>query len=77
MGALATLPAAEIEAVDAGLTRALCALLDRRAGRSFGICHACRHHEGCGEGGWCRLLSVDLAPEEVPGSATSTPGVAA
>ncbi|MBW3097033.1 MarR family winged helix-turn-helix transcriptional regulator [Pseudohoeflea coraliihabitans] len=38
--------------------------LAERGGRSFGMCHTCRHHQSDGEGGWCRLLKVDLKEDE-------------
>lgn len=37
-------------------------MLHQRGGRSFGLCHTCRHHEAADTGGYCRLLNVPLSP---------------
>ncbi|MFN6952067.1 MAG: MarR family winged helix-turn-helix transcriptional regulator [Albidovulum sp.] len=48
-----------------GLRLALAAMLRRTGGRTFGLCRTCRHHRsGEGDGGYCALLGVPLAPEE-------------
>jgi hypothetical protein len=61
---LAELPEGQAAALADGLAAALSGLLRHRGRRPFGLCRTCRHHETRGEGGWCRLLQVPLAPPE-------------
>lgn len=61
---LAGLPEPQAAALADGLTAALAGLLRHRGRRPFGICRTCRHHEVQGDGGYCRLLRVPLAPPE-------------
>lgn len=55
----------EAEALAAGLHAVLAGLLAARGGRAFGTCRTCVHHEARDAGGgYCRLLSEPLLPEE-------------
>lgn len=38
--------------------------LEVRGHRPFGVCHKCEFHQKTGTGGYCRLLSENLTPEE-------------
>lgn len=38
--------------------------LARRRSRPFGVCRTCTHHRKVGDGGFCKLLGVPLAPAE-------------
>lgn len=62
--ALAALDLQTTEAMRDGLTATLRAILAQNNGRGFGLCRTCVHHETTRDGGYCRLLSVPLAPEE-------------
>lgn len=62
--ALRSLPPDEAVRLDATLSETLRAVLATRSGQSFGICRTCAHHEPRDVGAHCRLLRVDLAPEE-------------
>jgi len=63
--ASADLPETQARALQDSLTEILSALLARHGGQPFGVCRTCRHHEARGRKGYCRLLEVDLQPEEV------------
>ncbi|GAA0775229.1 MarR family transcriptional regulator [Roseibium denhamense] len=38
--------------------------LQKRGGRSFGVCKTCRHHRNSGPEGFCALLEIPLRPPE-------------
>ncbi|WP_299615997.1 MarR family transcriptional regulator [uncultured Tateyamaria sp.] len=40
------------------------AMLAQRGNRTFGMCSSCLHHEKRDHDGYCKLLGVELAPEE-------------
>ncbi len=52
------------QAVQDGLSDVLRTLLSAQGGKPFGFCRQCRHHEKRVDGGYCRLLAVDLAQAE-------------
>jgi len=52
---------ADADALAAELDATLRSVLHRRAGRSFGVCHSCRHFQRKGNGGICRLLDEPLS----------------
>lgn len=62
--ALRSLPSGDAGHLDVTLSATLRDVLAARSGRSFGICRTCVHHEPRDVGAHCRLLQVDLAPEE-------------
>lgn len=63
--ALSAQPGDAVQAAETALAHALATLIAANGGRSFGVCRTCRHHAaGPGGGGHCRLLGLDLAPEE-------------
>lgn len=62
--ALRGLPSDEASRLDDMLSDTLRAVLAARSDRTFGICRTCTHHDLRDIGGYCRLLRVDLAPEE-------------
>ncbi|MHA7777021.1 MarR family winged helix-turn-helix transcriptional regulator [Roseibium sp. M-1] len=61
---IASLPTEISASLATSLKALVLTMLHQRGGRSFGICHTCRHHEARPEGGFCRLLGVELAPDE-------------
>lgn len=63
-GALADLGQSERDSLQAALRALLGAVLSQNAGRAFGVCNSCRHHKATAEGGYCRLLSEPLLPDE-------------
>ncbi len=67
-GALAhavdALPAKDQESLGTGLSAILAARLSANGGRAFGICITCAYHRVKGDGAYCALLSISLAPEE-------------
>jgi hypothetical protein len=62
--ALAALSAAERSATEAGLTKLLAAWQRDRGGRSFGVCHSCRHFLDRPEGYRCGLTGEALSEED-------------
>jgi len=46
------------------LTRLLRDQLAKNNGRAFGMCNTCAHFEAAATGGFCKLLSEKLSPEE-------------
>ncbi|MDF1606808.1 MarR family transcriptional regulator [Hoeflea sp. YIM 152468] len=62
--AIAGLTPDQKQAVQEGLSDVLRTLLATRGGKPFGLCHQCRHHEKRGDGGYCRLLAVNLVQAE-------------
>ncbi|MCA8867626.1 MAG: MarR family transcriptional regulator [Rhodobacteraceae bacterium] len=63
-GALADFTEDEKDSLLASLSAVLRGMLAQNAGRPFGICRSCRHHDTTSEGGYCRLLSEPLLPSE-------------
>lgn len=60
----ACLSANEARALEDMLGQVLGNLIVARGGRSFGLCRQCRHHQTRPVGGYCQLLSVELAEVE-------------
>lgn len=62
--AIHALPEEQREGLDQGLEALLRHMLRLRGGRSFGLCHTCRHHQAGPDGATCTLLQVPLEPAE-------------
>jgi DNA-binding MarR family transcriptional regulator len=62
--ALADSPADLKTVLLASLKMVLGEMLSQNAGRPFGICASCTHHEPTSDGGFCKLLSETLVPSE-------------
>lgn len=62
--AIGGLPESVMADLGDGLASLLTHQLRQNNGRPFGICRTCAHHRVTGEGAYCTLLSVPLAPEE-------------
>ena len=62
--ASALLPEQQRSHLLSGLESLLQTTLTKRGFRPFGICKTCAHHQMQGNGAWCNLLGVTLAPEE-------------
>ena len=58
------LSADETAAAIAALQTLLTGFLSARGGRSFGLCHSCRHHGARNGAPYCRLLDLPLAGGE-------------
>lgn len=54
----------DAEGLEVGLRAVLTGLLAAHGGRAFGTCKTCVHHDARAGGGYCRLLSEPLLPEE-------------
>ena len=54
----------QTEALQTSLSVMLKGLLDQNNGRAFGVCNTCIHFESNKTGGFCKLLSEPLAPDE-------------
>lgn len=52
-------------ALHASLSDVLRAFLVKNQGRAFGVCRTCDHFEASESGGYCRLLSEPLSPEDI------------
>lgn len=52
------------QALQASLSGILKDFLSQNKGVAFGVCNTCIHFETTGTGGFCRLLSEPLTPEE-------------
>jgi DNA-binding MarR family transcriptional regulator len=62
--AVYALPAEDQESLSGSLSAILAARLSNNGGRAFGICNTCTYHRVTGDGAYCALLSLRLAPEE-------------
>jgi DNA-binding MarR family transcriptional regulator len=62
--ALADLDQSDRDSLQASLGAVLGAILSQNAGRAFGVCKSCRHHQVTAQGGYCTLLSEPLLPDE-------------
>jgi len=61
---LQSMGSVEKAGLQAGMKGLLSRLLERRQGRSFGLCRTCKHH-GMKDGAmWCGLLKVPLMADE-------------
>lgn len=58
------LPDQEKQYLVNGLSEILTARLAAGQRRAFGICRTCRYHRATGDGAFCALLSIRLAPAE-------------
>lgn len=61
---ISRLAEAEKQALQTVLTGILKTHISRNGGRAFGLCNTCMHFQPLDTGGFCRLLSEPLAPEE-------------
>ena len=52
------------QTLEATLTDVLRLFVQQNDGRAFGVCNTCTYFEATKSGGYCRLLSEPLAPEE-------------
>jgi DNA-binding MarR family transcriptional regulator len=57
------LPAAEQDATAQALSRILRSLIEQQQGKSFGVCHSCRHFQQQGKGYHCGLIGAALQPD--------------
>jgi len=55
---------ADKDGLQRGVKELLSRLLERRQGRSFGLCKSCKHHQAKGDTMWCGLLEVPLRAGE-------------
>ena len=55
---------ADKDGLQRGVKELLSRLLERRQGRSFGLCKSCKHHQAKGDKMWCGLLEVPLTASE-------------
>lgn len=62
--AIETLPVDRQTELVNDLSAVLTSRLAAQDGRAFGLCRTCAHHRTTGEGAYCALLSLPLAPEE-------------
>ncbi len=62
--AIAALPADRQTDLAETLSTVLKSRLAARGGRAFGMCRSCAYHRTTGDGAFCALLSLPLAPEE-------------
>ena len=62
--AVNTLPQEDAEAFATVLEDILRGALSRRGGKSFGLCHSCRHHQKNENGAHCALLNLPLSASE-------------
>ncbi len=65
LGALGEIPQDELAELHDVLARVLEAAARRNGFQPFGICRTCRHFDARGSGGYCKLLSILLAPPEI------------
>ena len=61
---LQAMGAVEKDGLQAGVKELLSRLLERRQGRSFGLCKSCKHHQAKGDTMWCGLLKLPLQTGE-------------
>ncbi len=61
---LQSMEEAEKDGLQRGVKDLLSRLLEKRQGRSFGLCKSCKHHQVKGNTMWCGLLKVVLQAGE-------------
>jgi hypothetical protein len=65
ISSLESLESSQENALQAALQSTLKNFLVQNKGQPFGVCSACRHFTNRDGGGYCNLLSEELAPLEV------------